>query len=247
MLRTTLLPLLLLACLAVGASVAHAQPIVLPHPTFKAGKFAALHVAAPSGSRSCVMVFRATRRTVMRRHVTLGGPTRLVRWRVGASARGTWRATLTCYGRGGKNLGAAWTIVDVHRKGRPNGRLMQHGSVRMRHGSIPEMAPPRATSALDNPLSDNDVAINACAGGAVVGCFNPCANSEQIKSTRTTGNGPGTAAQMEPTTTARANAGANSASLRYSDAALKEDYNLYRSMWKDLNRCGHLPSDLSSG
>jgi hypothetical protein len=107
--------------------------------------------------------------------------------------------------------------------------------------------PTSFSARFDNPLSNNDVVIKRCASGSVAGCFNPCPHSEEINSTRTTGDGAGTAVQVEPTGTARANAAANFLSLAdLASQALSEDYSLYRSMWSDLNRCGNLPSSLSS-
>jgi hypothetical protein len=231
---------------AVGASAAVAQPLVLPHTAFRAGKLAALEVVAPGTARSCTISIRDAGRLVLHRHVPLGGPTRLVRWRVGKTARGTWRTVFSCYGRGGTALGSDRSTVTIRADGRARGHLIQLGTVRVRHGSIPEMSAPSAYAALSNPLVNDDVTINACSGGAVVGCFNPCADSQEIKSTRTTGDGTGTAVQVEPTGAARRNVVGDLLSVAYSDAALSEDFGLYREMWRDLNRCANLPGNLTA-
>jgi hypothetical protein len=235
-----------LVCVGFSASAAAAQPVVLPHPTFHAGKPAALEVVAPGDARSCTITVRGSRGVALRGHVPLGGPTRRVRWRVNASARGTWRAAFSCYGRGGAALGTTHATVAVRSSGPAHGRLVKPGSVRFGHGSIPEMPAASATVALSNPLSNADVTINACSGGAVVGCFNRCSNSEEIASTRTIGNGIGTAVQVEPTSAAIEHARVNFLKSLVSDEVEREDFQLYRTMWNDLNRCANLPGDLTA-
>lgn len=243
--RSVALGFTLVTCLLTVEGQAAAAPLVLPHPSFRPGKAAGLQVAAPAGSMACNVTMRGSRGPVLRHRVSLGGPTRLLRWRIGGSARGTWHVDFGCVGIRRQSLGVARSRIVVRRGGRPHGRLVVARTVQVTHGSIPEMPHAGPLHASGNPLIKNDVSINHCAG-ATIGCFNPCSKSEEISSTRTTGDGFGTVAQVEPSRRARLNAAANFASLSTSDQALREDYVLYRTMWSDLNRCANLPTNLSA-
>jgi hypothetical protein len=226
--------------LAEGASAS--APLILPHPAYRAGHRAGLQVAAPHDAKSCRLTIKTGHRVVARHRVSLGGPTRIITWRVGRSARGSWGAVLFC--SGGSWTATRRSTLIVKKPGRPRGRLVKAGTIRVVHGTIPEM-PSGSALRFANPLSNDDVVINRC-GDGVVGCFNACGNSEQINSTRTTGDGGGTAVQVEPTGTARANAVANLASMGdWFSSSLDENYVLYRTMWSDLNRCANLPHNLS--
>ena len=251
-----------LVALIVLPSCAAAQPLILSHPKFRPSRMASLQVAAPSHAASCRLLIGSGRHAGMRLKVRLGGPTRIVRWRVGNYAHGAWETRFACSDRQNRSLGSTTTTIVVGRAGRPHGRLVDRGTLRVLHGVIPEMpahVESRSVSLghLDNAMNDllvaadlgsgTPVKVNPCGTGTDVGCFNPCPDSEEIASTRTTGDGVATVVQVVPTRAARANAAADLASVSTSDAVLQEDFSLYRTMWSDLNRCANLPSDLTNG
>ena len=262
--RRLRLPLVVGLTVALLPSVATAQPLILPHPAFRAGHFGALQVVAPARASSCELVIGGRHYRPVRHTVPLGSPTRVIRWKVGRSARGRFRVAFTCRGRR-RSLGSFESDIVVGRSGAPRGVVAERGSLRVYHGAVPEMPSktmtavasrldhgparsiPRALVSPDFGLSGPQVNINPCSGGNVVGCFNPCPNSEEIASTRTTGDGAATVVQVVPTFAAHVNAAAALDTLSISSAVLQEDYSLYRTMWSDLNRCANLPSDLSPG
>ena len=227
------------------ASAASA-PLVLRHPVYKPGNVVGLEVVAPRGARSCRFTIKAHHRVVARRGVSLGGPTRMISWRVGRSARGSFAAALSC--SGGNWSVTRRTRLVVKRSGRARGTIATRGSMRVQHGRIPEMPAERSQLRLDNPLYGGGVVINPCMSG-VVGCFNPCPNSEQIKTTRTTGDGAGIAVQLEPTGQAKLNSASALASIEKLTLGrfdpMSESYVLYKEMWVDLKRCANLPGNLS--
>jgi hypothetical protein len=232
----------LLSALGFPCAALAAEPVILPHPTYHAGKHVGLQVVAPRRAKSCQIAFETRGRTVASHRVTLGGPTRMVLWRTSHTARGTWSAALSC--RAGSLTSVRRATIVVGRRGRPRGQLVVHGSLHVTHGLIPEM--PSRHDARVSLSSKDDTVINDCTGGNVAGCFNSCANSEEIHSTRTTGDGLGTAVQVDPTGAAHANSVAALASeTQLIDSSLSEGYSLYREMWSDLNRCANLPSNLT--
>jgi hypothetical protein len=89
--------------LALGQETAGASPLILPGPSLKPGKAGWLEVVAPRRATSCSLSFRGGQRSYGPYRVPLGGPTRLVRWKVPKSARGSWKAAFSCHaGRGSR-------------------------------------------------------------------------------------------------------------------------------------------------
>jgi hypothetical protein len=245
-LRPRLVVFAVLVLASVNASDAFAtQPLILPHASLRPGHEAGLEVAAPRGTTACWLSIRNAKQVVMRHGVTLGGPTRIIRWRVGRSARGTWHVAFSCVNDHAHRaiLHTTRTTIVVTHSGFARGRIALTGSEKVGRGSIPEM-PSAASPRISNPLGGNDVLVNRCASGNVVGCFNLCSNSEEINSTRTTGDGVGTAVQVEPTGAARRNA-LKDLLTSFLNGARSEGFPLYRTMWSDLNRCANLPANLS--
>jgi len=222
-------------------AAASANPVVLPSPKAHPGGTAHLEVVAPADASRCSVSFRGRGVRYGPYRVSLGGPTRMLSWRVPASAGGSWKARLSCRG-GGRHgllarvgsLGSGKGGIVIGHRGPPRGRLVSPRSLRVRPGSIPEM-PVQAQLSVDNPLSDDGVDT-----GRKDEPFVPCRDSYWVATTRTTGEGNGTLIQFEPTSNARANA-----LYALTPEAGRENNPVYHEMWEDLNRCAHFSPDIN--
>ncbi len=237
--------LVLALCGLTICSTAGAAPVVIPAPKVRAGGIAHLEVVAPAGASACAVSFRGGGRRYGPYGVSLGGPTRMLRWGVPVGARGVWKARFSCSGtrRGGVSRGKAHFLgadggrLVVGRRGPAHGRLVKAGSLSVAPGLIPEM-PAVAGVSIDNPLSNDDVDV-----GRRDEPFVPCSGGKWVATTRTTGEGVGTLIQFEPTGRARA-----AAALAWSPEgfynAQQESYSVYGEMWEELNRCAHFSWDI---
>jgi hypothetical protein len=235
---------LVVACLAGIPASAGAGPLILPAPVFRAGATAGLEVVAPDHAHSCALSLRGGGRRLGPYRVALGGPTRLVRWRVSDAARGSWHARLACRGarsraaRRGPALGAASATVTVGRRGPPRGRLVAPGTLRVVRGSIPEMPPrPPVRARLAAPVKLDDTREGYR--------FETCPGSTWMSRTRTLGDGVATEVQLVPTLAAVAHAElalGDAISLRLTGS---ERWIVYRQMWADLDRCHAIPAGLT--
>lgn len=216
------------ACLAAAPSIASAQPVILPSPTFKAGGKGWLEVVAPAGTRSCRLTLHGGGRSYGPYRVSLGGPTRLVRWRIPKGARGSARAAFACKagGRQAKWRQARSRSFAVGRPGRTRGRLVARRSVRAGRGSIPEMPAPTASAAAETS-SDSNGDVDTTIGNGDPSKFTACQGSTWVTSTRTIGDGVGTYVQVDPTGTAR---------LSTLNSGLENDPT-YLAIWEDVKRC----------
>lgn len=240
--RSVLIFLTLL--IAFGAtSAAAADPLILPTAKLHSGRAALLEVAAPDGATACRLSFRDHERLFGPYRVSLGGPTRLVRWKVGNGASGSWRVRMNCRGaqrhgvQGGHehSIGTSTRTIVVDRQGPARGRLVTPASLSVGQGSIPEM-PVDAGISIDNPLTQTDVDTHRKDEP-----FVPCKGSYWVATTRTTGEGVGTLIQFEPTGNARANAG-----YALTPEAAREDNPVYHEMWEDLNRCANFSPSMTT-
>lgn len=228
-------------CTLLFCSTALAEPVILPSPKLHPGKVGGVELAAPAAASACTLSLRGGERRFGPYPVSLGGPTRIVRWQVTRRASGTWKARLSCRGSGRKgvrgvrhrSLGTTVRKLVVGQRGRPRGRLIARGSLRIDVGSIPEM-PVTAQLSISNPFND-DVDT-----GRRDEPFVRCENSSWIRSTRTTGEGVGTLIQFEPSGLARSN-GFNF----WTPEADDESNPVYGAMWEDLNRCAHFSADMT--
>ncbi len=240
--RTLALLTALLGSLAI-CPAAIGSPVVLPSPNLRPGETARLEVVAPAGASACSVSLRGGGRRYGPYRVSLGGPTRMISWRVPAGASGTWKVRLNCRGKGRRGLrkarvrplGVGGGRIVVGRPGVPRGRLVRSHSLHVGPGSIPEM-PAEAQLSIDNPLTETDVDTHRRDEP-----FVPCGGSEWVATTRTTGEGVGTLIQFEPTGNARANAG-----YALTPDATREDNPVYHEMWEDLNRCAHFSADMTT-
>lgn len=208
-----------LAALAVAAAPATAGPVALPGRVLHPGHSGQVEVVTPAAARSCSIAVPGQ----TSHRVRLGGHSRLVRWRVGRTARGTWRVRLSCRvpkssGKGathGTVLERTTAKLTVRRAGHREGRLFAAGTRVASHpGLIRDLAAPAATTR----------AVAATPRAAVdTSGFAGCPNSTWVKSTHVVGDGSATYVQMEPTTAARRVA-------RFTPGA-------YDHMWADLLRC----------
>lgn len=222
-------------------STAAAAPVVLPSPKVRPGGTAHLEVVASAGASACAVSFRGGGRRYGPYRISLGGPTRMLSWGVPGSARGTWKARMSCRGDGrrgmirrGKSsrLGVDVGRVVIGRREPAGGRLVLPGSLRIGTGSIPEM-PVEARLSLVTPFSDDvdtsrtDEPFVRCGG-------------EWVASTRTTGEGVGTLVQFVPTGLDRLNAW-----FFWHPDADNESNPVYTAMWAELNSCAHFSPDMT--
>lgn len=245
--RASVAALAVTSCAVVFAPGAGAKPMIFPRGELASGQTAWLEVVAPADARSCSLAFTGAEYRYGPYPVSLGGPTRVVRWKVGRNARGTWRGRLSCRAarRGrkpGKSLGTGTAKVVVGRSGAADGRFMAKPWLGVGHGSIPEMpeTSPVRRAAIPNPLSNEEVNTRDPSFP-----FTACSNSKWMSTTRTTGEGVATLIQFEPTFGARENALANFTSPSHFLASLSESNKVYGEMWADLNRCANFTSDMT--
>ena len=76
-----------LSCLTLCAS-AGADPVILPSPKAHPGGIARLEVVASAGASACVISFSGGGHYGPYR-VSLGGPTRMIHWKVPSNASGS--------------------------------------------------------------------------------------------------------------------------------------------------------------
>lgn len=237
---------LLLLCMLVLAAEAGAKPLIFPAGKAYPGGTGFLELAAPGNASSCRLSFLGAHRRVGPFRVSLGGPTRLVRWKIGHSAKGSWQARLSCRGnarRGlkrkeSRSLGTFTRTIVIQRAGRGRGRVVAQGSLRAGPGSIPEMPIEAQASALSLP---HGYKVDTTRREEP---FVRCDGSKWVATTRTTGEGVGTLVQFEPTEAARRNA-VNSVFNPFAEvAAEREDNPAYLEMWSDLEGCAHFTSGI---
>ena len=146
-------------------------------------------------------------------------------------------ARLECEAADGTTLGRAEEPVVVRSPGRPQGRLVRKGSVRVGRGSIPEMPASVATTrhvvrgAARQSSEDED--LNSPAHP-----FVQCEGATWVASTRTTGDGIATYIQFVPTDPARG---------IWHDQRVWRNENVpaYSQMWEELNRCANFSPELT--
>ena len=214
----------LAACLSsiVFTDGAQAAPTILPGVVLASGD-ARLEVALPPGSRRCRVSFSGARRYGPYR-LRAGGPTRFVRWRLGAGASGSWTARVVC-SVSGRRSSAAVSRFAVRRGGRARGRLVAGGSVRSRPGSIPELTRPARAAADLTARAANDLEI----GDGDPAKFTACPGGKWVVSTRTIGDGVGTYLRVVPTT----------AATQQGRGGQEQDP-FYRELWDETMRCAPL-------
>lgn len=204
-----------------------ASPVVLPGSVLKRGGVSAVEIVAPQSSASCSITFAGARRYGPYR-LALGGPTRIVRWKMPKSARGTWAGLVVCRDAAGTSMGIAKVSLVVGHRGRSRGRFVRARSLRVLPGSIPELATrpvARTTVSEDVNTADPRHPFHRC-------------NGTWVASTRTTGEGLGTYIQFEPTAAARR-------IWRDTRAVRGQDVPAYGQMWEELNRCANFTPDLN--
>jgi hypothetical protein len=169
------------------------NPVILPlHGALHAGRPAAIEVVPPESARTCTARFSAQGRKARTYRVTLGGPSRTLRWHIGRSARGTWTATVSC-GSGSDAVAPPThtrTTFHVRRAGYAHGQLIS-GHVTVRRGWISD-PPPLPTTA--RTASNQDVDTSS---------WKSC-GSVWVKKAHAAGTGVTTRISMEPTAAARA-------------------------------------------
>lgn len=225
--RSLCVAVMCLAAVALVAAPADADPLILPGASVSDHR-ARIEVSLAADSVRCRISLQGSRRYGPYA-VRPGGPTRFVRWRLGRHASGDWRVRLSCREAARAGQRTRVTVertVRFRRGGRPRGRLVAAGSVRVGPGSIPELAVERGRRRA-RPSSAEDVDTTVGQGDPTK--FTACRDSRYVKSTRTIGDGIGTYLQIDPTDLAKS-------SGRSGD----ERDPFYTAIWNDVTRCAPL-------
>ena len=204
-----------------AATPASARPLILsfPEATSK-GQAMTLEIVAPPEARTCSLGFTRRGRKYGPYRVSLGGPTRMTKWKLARGVRGTWKARLTC-GTSKKrpgSLGASETLLIARGKGRRSERFVIGDSFRSGIGSIPE-----------RPLPD--VAARRRLKPVPAESWPECSNGAWVRSTHVVGFGVATEIGFAPSQLARAE----------TLTRIREP-GLYRDVWGELQRCARFPS-----
>ena len=137
---------LLAACIAtLVANDATATPIILPaRQALGADDRASLYLIPPDGARACIAQFAADGHTTGAYRISLGGPSRRLRWTMARTGRGSLAIYVSCGtdARHPTSLGTARRTFALARSGRRRGRtLLRRGSWRVSAGWIPKGPP----------------------------------------------------------------------------------------------------------
>ena len=115
-------------CLSVCGSAQAELPVILPHH-HGGGQSVAMNVVPMEGSQSCTAAFLAPGHRTNTYRLSLGGPSRTLRWTAPAGTVGTWRMRVLCRtgAKGPGQVGVRDATFAIGHPGKPIGTLMTGG------------------------------------------------------------------------------------------------------------------------